>query len=338
MRAPGYIKKGLCGLLAAFIFLAWTGLSASPVLAESGAVYTCVIHPCYAHPVTGEIEDSGGEGSYATGQGMVESAVYTTGILEVTDSGAYYLTIRLSLMDYISNHAFWVQNVGDSGWSAPALGVTGSGSDSNGSTADVCIQVPSENCVIRGSMYVQPMGRDVVFYLYPSDFTAGNATDMNATMVTSDSGAENQNYGGGAATVTPTEAAVSTPTPTPTPEATATPEAMETPEAEAESGQDDRTGSLQNSITEEAAPVSGDGGDETLNDAQGLSLSTEGESETESENPGGVSGARIAELTISLSVSGLILLAAGSGIVYLFLRNWKKWVRGYEDDGDEEQE
>ena len=69
-----------------------------------------MIHPCYAHPVTGEIEDSGGEASYATGQGMVEGAVYTTGILEVTDSGNYYLTIRLSLMDYTSNHSFWVQS------------------------------------------------------------------------------------------------------------------------------------------------------------------------------------------------------------------------------------
>ena len=152
--------------------------------AAGGNVYTCVIHPCYAHPVTGAIEDSGGEASYATGQGMVEGAVYTTGILEVTDSGEYYLTIRLSLMSYTSNHSFWVQNVGDSGWSSPALGVTGNGTDNNGETADVCIQVPSENCVVRGSMYVEPMGRDVIFYLYPSDYTAGNSTDMNATIVT----------------------------------------------------------------------------------------------------------------------------------------------------------
>ena len=90
------------------------------------------LHPCYRHPVTGEIEDSGGEASYATGQGMVDGAVYPTGILELTDSGEYYLTIRMSLMDYTANHSFWVQNVGDSGWSTPALGVTGSGTDNNG--------------------------------------------------------------------------------------------------------------------------------------------------------------------------------------------------------------
>ena len=110
---------------------------------------------------------------------MVDGAVYTTGILELTDSGEYYLTIRMSLMDYTSNHSFWVQNVGDSNWSSPAIGVTGNGTDDNGTTADICMQVPSENCVVRGSMYVEPMGRDVIFYLYPSDYTAGNNTNMN---------------------------------------------------------------------------------------------------------------------------------------------------------------
>ena len=124
MKTARQIRKTLAGFLAAVLALVLgAGISAVSVKAESGTVYTCVIHPCYAHPVTGEIEDSGGEASYATGQGMVEGAVYTTGILEVTDSGNYYLTIRLSLMDYTSNHSFWVQSVGDSGWSSPALGV-----------------------------------------------------------------------------------------------------------------------------------------------------------------------------------------------------------------------
>ena len=177
MKTARQIRKTLAGFLAAVLALVLgAGISAVSVKAESGTVYTCVIHPCYAHPVTGEIEDSGGEASYATGQGMVEGAVYTTGILEVTDSGNY--------------HSFWVQSVGDSGWSSPALGVTGSGTDNNGATSDVCIQVPSENCVVRGSMYVSPMGRDVIFYLYPSDFTAGNTTDMTATMVTAASGTD----------------------------------------------------------------------------------------------------------------------------------------------------
>lgn len=88
MKALKIKKKFLAGFLSMMLALFMgAGIAAVPVYAASGTVYTCVIHPCYAHPVTGEIEDSGGEASYATGQGMVDGAVYTSGILEVTDSG-----------------------------------------------------------------------------------------------------------------------------------------------------------------------------------------------------------------------------------------------------------
>lgn len=175
-------------LMAAVFLLVLTVIPQETARAASGTVYTCSVTPSYSNPVTGEIEDAGGEAGYATGQGMVQSVVYSTGILEVTDGGEYYLTVRLGMMDYASGHSFWVQNVGDSGWSAPAVGQTGSGSDGNGTTADICIQVPSENCVVRASMYVEPMGREVIYYFYPSGYSEGNTTDMTATMVTAASG------------------------------------------------------------------------------------------------------------------------------------------------------
>ena len=119
MKIRKKVKNKGIGFLAAVLFVfagVWT--TAFPVQAASGNVYTCTVHPCFAHPVTGEKEDSGGEASYATGQGMVDGVVYTTGILELTDSGEYYLTVRFSLMDQTSGHSFWVQNVGDTGsWS-----------------------------------------------------------------------------------------------------------------------------------------------------------------------------------------------------------------------------
>ena len=82
------------------------GFPAVKAYAASGTVYSCVINRCYRHPITKVIEDSGGENSYATGQGMVEGCVYSNGILEVTDDGAYYLTIRMSLMDYTVDIVF----------------------------------------------------------------------------------------------------------------------------------------------------------------------------------------------------------------------------------------
>ena len=165
------------------------GFPAVEAQAATGSVYTCTINRSYSNPVTGKVEDAGGASSYATGQGMVEGCVYPTGLLELTDDGSYYLTIKMSLMDYTSGHSFQVQNYGDSGWSTPSeIGITGNGTDSNGTTSDICMKVPSENCIIRGSMYVEPMGRDVVFFLYPSNFSEGNSSGMNATIVTEASG------------------------------------------------------------------------------------------------------------------------------------------------------
>ena len=116
-------KRGRFILILMTIMLYITGCYIS-VHAESGAIYSCTINRSYGNPVTGEVEDSGGESSYATGQGMVESAVYSQGLMEVTDSGNYYLTLRLSLLDYTSGHTFAVQNVGDSGWMDTATAVT----------------------------------------------------------------------------------------------------------------------------------------------------------------------------------------------------------------------
>ena len=350
MKAKGKRKAFLAGLLSMMLALFWgAGIPAVPVWAESGTVYTCVIHPCYAHPVTGEIEDSGGEASYATGQGMVEGAVYTTGILELTDSGGYYLTIRMSLMDYTSGHSFWVQNVGDSGWATPAVGVTGNGSDSNGTTADICIQVPSENCVVRGSMYVDPMGRDVVFYLYPSDFSQGNNTDMNATMVTAAAGSDAAAASGSTAAAESSSAGTSAQsseaaqlqsqtaetTPAPTAEAleseAATPTLTAAPESEE---QEEPAMELESSIEAAATPQPEVSTDETLSDAQGLSLSTQGEAAA-GELGESIGQALVSYLFIAGAVfvlGGLILLGAAAGIVYFFRKNWRRWGGGEDDD------
>lgn len=146
----------LCGLLL---------LGKKQVFAESGSIYTCSITTSYTHPVTGVIEDSGGEASAATGQGMAESAVGTQGILEVTDSGKYYLTVRFSLMDYASRHDISVQNVGDSTWSSTSMATTATGADGSGSTEDACIEVPVGElyCALLDVCRADGKKRDLLF-------------------------------------------------------------------------------------------------------------------------------------------------------------------------------
>ena len=334
MKVMKTITKKCAGFLAAvMVILAGVWTAAVPAEAASGNVYTCAVHPCYVHPVTGVIEDSGGEASYATGQGMVDGVVYPTGILELTDSGEYYLTVRFSLMDQTFGHSFWVQNVGDSGWSAPAAGVTGSGTDGNGTTADICIQVPSENCVVRVSMYVDPMGRDVIFYLYPSDYTAGNSTDMNATIVTASSGSGEATAGSTASESGSAGAA------------SAGSGISGLPGASVQSGQgssasgssDTETGdssteapALSSSIDKAAQPTAST--DTELNDAQGLSLSTGADASEEAEETGSSGGNSAFAIGAAVTVSGLILMGTAAVIVYFFRKNWKRWGGGYDDD------
>ena len=318
------------GILAAMTIL--VGIPAVPVFAESGTVYSCTINRSYSNPVTGEVEDAGGEASYATGQGMVEGCVYGSGMLEVTDSGNYYLTVRLGLIDYTSNQSFSVQNVGDSGWSGTSTAVTGNGSDSNGTTADLCMQVPSENCVVRGSMYVSPMGRDVIFYFYPSNYSEGNSVGMNPAFVTEASGS--------------TQAAAQS--------ETTSGETTET--ADTSSSEENTDGSSEEAFDESSTSgntgLSGDGlqsavaagstdtaSDEELNSAQGLSLSTE---EDVADEDGGIalpeSGTirSILVLTISITVAGLILMLVAALLIWYFRKNWRRW--GGEDDDDEYDE
>lgn len=285
------IRRILC---PAVILLLALGLLSLTVRAASGTVYTCTVNPCYAHPVTGEIEDAGGSSSTATGQGMVEGALGGSGILEVTDGGEYYLTIRMSLMDYSSGHSFQVQEVGGSGWNSVEASRTGSGSDDSGTTADMRIQVPSESCVVRCSMYVEPMGRDVIFYFYPSDYAVGNTTNMAAEIVTESSSGSQSGSGNSA----------------------------DTENSAVQSATDDGSTSGSASVSQSA--------DSDLDNAQGLSLSTapdsaENVSET-SENTGPLTWILI--LTVSITLSGAILMLLGAYLVYLFRKNWKRWGGG----------
>lgn len=334
MKILKRITKKWAGFLAAvMVILAGVWTEAVPAGAASGNVYTCVVHPCYVHPVTGVIEDSGGEASYATGQGMVDGVVYPTGILELTDSGEHYLAVRFSLMDQTSGHSFWVQNVGDTGWAAPAVGVTGNGTDGNGTTADICIQVPSENCVVRISMYVNPMGRDVIFYLYPSDYTAGNNTDMNATIVTAASGSGGTTAGS-TASGSGSAGAASAGSGT----SSLSGSSLQSGSGSSASGSSDTEAgdssteapALSSSIDEAAQPTTST--DTELNDAQGLSLSTGADASEEAEETGSSGGSSAFAIGAAVTVSGLILMGTAAVIVYFFRKNWKRWGGGFDDD------
>ncbi|MCD8354998.1 MAG: hypothetical protein LUE11_00275 [Clostridia bacterium] len=342
------LRAGFLAVMLALILGA--GIPAVPAQAAGGAVYTCSITGCYVHPVTGVIEDSGGEAGYDIAQPMVSNVVCTSGILEVTDSGQYYVTVRLSLMDYTSNHQFWVQNVGDSGWMTGAVGTTGSGTDGNGTTADFCIQVPSENCVIRCSMYVEPMGRSVIFYFYPSNYAEGNQTDMNATIVTASADSNTASSSESTSTTSGTTSGSSTTSSTGTTSGSTSTGTGSTSLQSSTSGSTstdqsstentDNVPTLESSLTTDSGLTSaaldteGSSDDSTLSEAEGLSLSTAGDTGDDSATTSRSSStSTIFAIAAAFTSSALILICAVAGLIYFFRKNWYRWGGGeYDDD------
>jgi hypothetical protein len=289
-----YIVQLKKWILILVVILSLGSLS-KDVKASSGNVYSCQIARTYQHPVTGKVEDSGGNSSKATGQGMVEGAISSKGLLEVTDSGDYYLTFRISLVDYTSDLTFSVQKRGASGFQVQSVTQTATGKDNNGTTKDLRIKLPSQDSIIRCSMYVKPMGRNVIFYFYPDNYTTGNSVGMKALMVTT----SNTNNTSNTSNANNTNSTASQQTTTASQESTAK------------------------------------SNDDSLNSAQGLSLSTAPKTTTKKKTSSEKSvGTWILILTVSMTLSGLILLGVAAVIVYYFRKNWDKWG----DDQDEYDE
>ncbi len=165
--------KTLCGMVVMLALVA--GITAIPAYAASNGIYTATATPHYRNPLTGKIEDSGGEDSEVLGQSMTESATYTKALVEVDSNGNTYITVRLKLMDNIQNPTF---NVDGNSVSASLMQ-----EDYSANTADYRMKVASENSVIRCSMYVVPMGRDVIFFITVSNLNSGSGDFVTSISV-----------------------------------------------------------------------------------------------------------------------------------------------------------
>ena len=178
--------KTLCSMVVMLALVA--GITAIPAYAASNGIYTATATPHYRNPLTGKIEDSGGEDSEVLGQSMTESATDTKALVEVDSNGNTYITVRLKLMDNIQNPTFKVDG---SSVSASLMQ-----EDYSANTADYRMKVASENSVIRCSMYVVPMGRDVIFFITVSNLNSGSGdfvTSINVNNNKSNNSSNNAN-------------------------------------------------------------------------------------------------------------------------------------------------
>jgi hypothetical protein len=171
------VRRGICvfaialavtvSAIAAFIAFSPAAYAAETA-SETGA-YTITATPFYAHPVTGVMEDSGQ--NPGIGQGMTESVLAQSALLEVYDNGARYVTVRFSLMDNIKDISMSVQKDADSEFEDATFTITKE--DMDAGTADLRFAVPDENAIARATMFVEPMGRDVIFFMNFADPVPG---------------------------------------------------------------------------------------------------------------------------------------------------------------------
>ena len=137
-------------------------LTVSAAAAVSPGVYTGTVTTSYYNPDTGNVDD-GGTANAALGEGMCRSATDTTGLVEVDSDGNIWLTIRLLLQSSCKNVALYTRTGNDS---YSAISYTIMAEDSGNDSIDYRFKVTDAEVKLKGTMYVTPMGRDVMWYLW----------------------------------------------------------------------------------------------------------------------------------------------------------------------------
>ena len=152
----------------------------SPVSALNDGAYLVSRSTSYTNPLTGKTED-GGE-NIALGESMVSNIVESQLLVEQIN-GKYYITVGLGLASNVSNVRFKVMT---SSGSMSSVSATKTGSSSaNGDTVNhYRLQVSSLELYISPIMYVNPMGRDVQFFIKPNISSAIAGTGVyNSQMI-----------------------------------------------------------------------------------------------------------------------------------------------------------
>ena len=132
--------------------------------------YLVTVSPSYRDPESGEIEDPGN--NEAIGQGMTEKLCGRSGLLEVGEGGEMYLTVRYYLSQFVRDVSFEERSGGsfsplsfqEMQTRAPREGADNI--DEKYGYTDYRMKVKSMDSVFRGKAYVEPMGRNVVYFFH----------------------------------------------------------------------------------------------------------------------------------------------------------------------------
>ena len=208
MRIHNGIRRITHLFLSAVMMVAAVLGAAVPVMAAEGdGVYTVNVDRYFLDPQTG-LSGWGTSENEAIGQGMVESAVSSTGLLEIVN-GKYYLTIRIILAGSVANVSFGIRENGGSDFNGVTAYCTQDNTNSN-NTIDYSMEIPSTDCTVAGFMYVEKMGTDVVFFANMSGTAQPGSGDFAVTNYVEETEAPTTAAANNSGVTVPTTAAATT--------------------------------------------------------------------------------------------------------------------------------
>lgn len=166
------MKRNRIGALAACLALVCSLLTIPVAAKTEPGVYTAGMVTSYYNPDTGNVDD-GGTANAALGEGMCRSATDKTALVEVDGDGNIWVTVRLLLQSNCSNVAFYTRSGYDS-YSQVSYDIIAE--DAANDSIDYRFPVTEAGQKLKCTMYVSPMGRDVLWYLYvdTSTLTSGS--------------------------------------------------------------------------------------------------------------------------------------------------------------------
>ena len=152
--------KRLCAVLMCAVLVC--GLLPEKASAKvADGVYLAPMNVYYTNPDTGKIDDAGGSANAALGEGMCRSATGKQCLVEVKD-GETWITVRLNEQNSCSSVKLSTRT-GSNQYAGVKYKITKE--HSGGNTVDYRIKVKSPDQKIKCEMHVDPMGRDVVWYM-----------------------------------------------------------------------------------------------------------------------------------------------------------------------------
>ncbi|MFC4804863.1 heme-binding Shp domain-containing protein [Filifactor villosus] len=151
------MKKIAMKMVSAFLVLAVLFSSASFAL-DKGS-YSMKNETSYVNPATGKTEDGGTQ--IAIGDGMCRTALGEYFLLDVKSKKQKYLTIRMGLQHFTKDLHIFVKNKKGE---YKEVKFKEKAEDKKNHTKDYKFAVNSDYPEIKVKMYVEPMGRDVIFF------------------------------------------------------------------------------------------------------------------------------------------------------------------------------